>query len=110
MSGKRKSMARPRLSSRAGHNTFDRVMGMIDEIDDDALVHDMIEVHGSEAATVARENARTAALAGQTTQARAWIRVLGIIQRRQAGRASSIRISPDSQPSISEIKSKISDS
>lgn len=68
---------------------------MTDEIDDDTLVHDMIEVHGSEAAAVARQNARIAALAGQTTQAKAWIRVLGIIQRRQAGHLSSIRISPE---------------
>jgi hypothetical protein len=67
---------------------------MTDEIDDSALAHDMIEVHGSGAATVARENARTAALAGQAGQARSWIKVLGIIQRRQAGRASSIQTSP----------------
>jgi hypothetical protein len=87
-------MARRRFSFHVGHNTFDRVISMIDKIDDDALVHDMIEVHGSGAATVARENARTAAVAGQATQARAWIRVLGIIQRRQAGSASSIRIFP----------------
>jgi hypothetical protein len=48
----------------------------------------MIDVHGTEAATVARENARAAALAGQAAQAKSWIRVLGTIQRQQAGKAS----------------------
>ena len=57
---------------------------MIEGSDDHALARDMIEVHGREAATVARENARSAALAGQAVQAKSWIRVLGIIQRRQA--------------------------
>ena len=56
---------------------------MIESSDDHALARDMIEVHGREAATVARENARSAALAGQAVQAKSWIRVLGIIQRRQ---------------------------
>lgn len=56
---------------------------MIEGSDDHALARDMIEVHGREAATVARENARSAALAGQAVQAKSWIRVLGIIQRRQ---------------------------
>ena len=32
-------------------------------------------------------NARAAALAGQAMQARSWIRVLGIIQRQQVGKA-----------------------
>jgi hypothetical protein len=45
----------------------------------------MIEVHGVEAATVARNNARVAALAGQPIQAKSWIRVLGLIQRQLAG-------------------------
>lgn len=58
--------------------------------DDDNLARDMIDVHGREAATVARENARAAALAGQPTQAKYWIRVLGIIQRQQAGEAAAI--------------------
>jgi hypothetical protein len=51
--------------------------------DDQSLARDMIEVHGLDAATVARDNARGAALAGQTMQAKAWIRVLGIIQKLQ---------------------------
>jgi hypothetical protein len=59
--------------------------------DDDTLASDMIDVHGREAATVAREDARAAALAGQPMQARYWIRVLGIIQKQQAGKASAIR-------------------
>jgi hypothetical protein len=56
---------------------------MSDEPDEPALARSMIEVHGAEAAAVARGNARQAALAGQPMQARAWIRVLGIIQRRR---------------------------
>lgn len=54
---------------------------------------DMIEVNGTGAAAMARENARTAALAGQGMQARNWIRVLGIIQRWQDGHASPLPIS-----------------
>jgi hypothetical protein len=50
--------------------------------DEQLLARDMIDVHGTEAATVARDNARTAALDGQKPQARSWIRVLGIIQQR----------------------------
>ena len=63
---------------------------MIEGSDDHALVGDIIEVHGREAATVVRENARSAALAGQAAQAKSWIRVLGIIQRRQAGLKSPV--------------------
>jgi len=63
---------------------------MSDGSDNDKLAGDMIDVHGREAATVARENARAAALAGQPRQAKYWIRVLGIIQRQQAGKAAAI--------------------
>jgi hypothetical protein len=65
-------------------------MAMIEGSDDHALVRDIIEVHGREAAGVARENARSAALAGQAAQAKSWIRVIGIIQRRQADLKSSV--------------------
>jgi len=75
--------------------TFDQVMIMTDEINDDALAHDMIEVHGTRTAAVARENARAAALAGQAMQAKSWIRMLGIIQRRQAGQVSPLPTSCD---------------
>ena len=51
----------------------------------DKLARDLIEVHGNQAPTVARGNARTAALAGQPALAKSWIRVLSIIQREQAG-------------------------
>jgi hypothetical protein len=64
---------------------------MNDGCDDDKLAGDMIDHHGSEAATVGREIARPAALARQPTQAKYWIRVLGIIQKQQAGKASAIR-------------------
>jgi hypothetical protein len=57
--------------------------GAADGADEHSLACDMIEVHGAQAAIVARDNARTAALAGQRTQAKSWIRVLGIIQRRR---------------------------
>jgi hypothetical protein len=45
------------------------------------LARDMIDVHGADAAIVARHNARTAALAGQRPRATSWLRVLGIIQQ-----------------------------
>ena len=64
---------------------------MNDCSDDDKLAGDMIDVHGKKAATVARENARAAALAYHPMQAKYWIRVLGIIQPQQAGKASAIR-------------------
>ena len=64
---------------------------MNDGCDDDKLAGDIIDVHGREAATVARENARAAALAAQPTQAKYWIRVLGIIQKQQASKASATR-------------------
>lgn len=56
--------------------------GTADGVDEPSLARDMIDVHGAEAAVVARDNARTATLAGQTPQARSWIRVLGLIQQR----------------------------
>ena len=60
---------------------------MADGSEEHKLARDMIDVHGREAAAVARGNARAAALAGQAIQARSWIRVLGLIQRQQAGKA-----------------------
>ncbi len=65
-------------------------MAAADGDDEQLLARDMIEVHGAEAAIVARENVRTAALAGQRPQARHWIRVLEIIQSGQSGREISI--------------------
>lgn len=64
---------------------------MPDRSDEEALARDMIDVHGTEAAAIARENARGAALAGQPMQAKSWIGVLAIIQRQQAGKPSSPR-------------------
>jgi hypothetical protein len=55
-------------------------------VDDDGavkLARDLIEVHGNDAPTIARGNARAAALAGQPTLAKSWIRVLSMIQRQQ---------------------------
>ena len=63
--------------------TIDEVTIIADGADDPALARDMIEVHGTEAATVARDNARAAALGGQALRAKSWIRVLGMIQRQQ---------------------------
>lgn len=59
---------------------------MSDDLDEKALAREMIEVHGSEAAGIARGNARTAALAGTVVLARRWIRVLGTIQRQRDGK------------------------
>jgi hypothetical protein len=61
-----------------------------DGADEPSLARDMIEVHGAQAATVARGNARAAALGGQAPRAKFWIRVLGMIQRQQAGKALKI--------------------
>jgi hypothetical protein len=57
--------------------------------DAEVLVHDMIEVHGAEAATIARNNARTAALAGRAIEAKSWIRVLAAIQQQRAARPAN---------------------
>jgi hypothetical protein len=57
---------------------------VISEAGDHKLAHDMIEVHGEAAVSVARSNARSAALAGRAEHAKSWIRVLAIIQRQQA--------------------------
>ena len=58
-----------------------------DSAPEPSLARDMIEVHGAEAATVARANVRAAALNGQVLRAKSWIRVLGMIQRQQAAKA-----------------------
>ena len=57
---------------------------MAPDPDEQLLACGIIDVHGMEAATIVRGNARGAALAGQLARAKSWIRVLGIIQRRQA--------------------------
>ena len=57
----------------------------------DKLACDLIEVHGNDAPTIARGNARTAALAGQPTLAKSWIRVLSMIQRQQVVGQSTSR-------------------
>lgn len=65
---------------------------MPDDHDAALLARNIIDVHGAEAAAVARGNARGAALAGQPAQAKSWIRVLGIIQRHQPGAIASPRL------------------
>jgi hypothetical protein len=67
---------------------IDEVTVITDRADEPSLAGDMIEVHGTEAATVARDNARAAALGGQVVRAKSWIRVLGMIQKQQAAKAS----------------------
>ena len=73
---------------------------MADDPDEASLARNMIDVHGAEAAVIARRNARDAAVAGQATQAKSWIRVLGIIQRQQADKWASPRkqLEPRSTP------------
>jgi hypothetical protein len=61
----------------------------VDGDDGVSLAHDMIDVHGASAAGVARNNVRTAALAGQRPQTRHWLRVLGMIQQIQTERLST---------------------
>lgn len=70
-------------------------MPMTSDPKEESLARDMIDVHGAEAATVARENARGAALAGQPAQAKSWIRVLGIIQRQRAEATASAPLRHD---------------
>jgi LDH2 family malate/lactate/ureidoglycolate dehydrogenase len=72
---------------------------MPDGSNEELLARAMIDVHGARAAAIARENARSAALAGQATQAKSWIGVLAMIQRQQARKdrrpaASSIHNQP----------------
>ena len=55
-----------------------------DGADEQSLARDMLDVHGPNAAVVARDNARAAALAGRRERAKFWIRVLGLIQQRGA--------------------------
>ena len=69
-------------------------------VDEQSFARDMIEVHGMEAATVARDNARSAALARQLAQAKSWIRVLGIIQQVLAGKASAVRATGNRPPAV----------
>ena len=64
---------------------------IVNDPDEELLARNMIDVHGGEAATVARGNARGAALAGQPVQAKSWIRVLGVIQRLGASTLSESR-------------------
>ena len=54
-----------------------------------SLAREMVAVHGTDAAIVARNNARIEALAGEGARAKFWIRVLGIIQRQQTGKTPS---------------------
>jgi len=61
-----------------------------DGADQQRLARDLIEVHGNEAPTIARGNARAAALAGQPIVAKSWIRVLSIIQRQQAAQPGKV--------------------
>jgi hypothetical protein len=79
---------------------IDEATVITDGADEPSLARDMIEVHGAEAATVARNNARAAALGGQRLRAKFWIRVLGLIQRRQAGKAMPPRGLGNSLPSV----------
>ena len=60
---------------------------MVDEAAEHALARDIIAVHSSAAASIVRQNARAAALAGQPAQAKSWIAVLGSVQRQQAAKA-----------------------
>lgn len=79
---------------------IDEATVITDGADEPSLTRDMIEVHGAEAATVARNNARAAALGGQRLRAKFWIRVLGLIQRQQAGKAMPPRGLGNSLPSV----------
>jgi hypothetical protein len=51
------------------------------DTEEETLARKMMDVHGNEAAGVARGNARGAALAGQYARAKSWVKVLGVIQQ-----------------------------
>ena len=65
----------------------------MDDPGEELLARNMVDVHGAEAATIVRANARAAAVAGQPLQAKSWIRVLDMIQRQQTIE-SSTRLRP----------------
>jgi hypothetical protein len=46
----------------------------------------VVQGTGEAAASVARDNAKSAALAGQTVQAKSWLKTLSIIQQRQSNK------------------------
>ena len=73
--------------------------------DEELLARNMIDVHGAEAVTIARGNARGAALARQPAQAKFHIRVLGIIQRQQASKSSRSKSPRMPLPALSEAES-----
>jgi len=60
------------------------------------LARDMIDVHGADAAGVARDNARAAARAGQLIEARKWLRLVELIQRRARRDGADAAASVDS--------------
>ena len=66
---------------------------MADDPGEELLARNIVDVHGAEAATIVRANARAAAVAGQPLQAKSWIRVLDMIQRQQTIE-SSTRLRP----------------
>lgn len=56
---------------------------MSDDPENRKLAREIIDVHGDGAADVARDNARTAALAGHAPQAKVWLKIVALIQRQQ---------------------------
>ena len=56
----------------------------------------MTNVHGADAAGVARDNARAAARAGQLIEARKWLRLVELIQRRARRDGADAAASVDS--------------
>ena len=64
---------------------------MPNAVDEHALAHNMIEVHGNEAAGVARANSRADAVVGEIVAAKIWLRVLREIQRQLAERAATLK-------------------
>jgi hypothetical protein len=94
------------LSIPALNGIIDGCDGDDDGSDDRKPARDMIDVHRSEAANLVRENGRAAALAGQATRATSRIKVLGMIQRQQAGGTSFIPTSGDFLFEVSIVKIK----
>ena len=91
-------MSSPGRKAASPEAAIDEARVIADGADEPSLARDMIEVHGARAAAVARDNARTATLGGQALRAKFWIRVLGMIQRQQAAKASPVRAAGDPSP------------
>jgi hypothetical protein len=74
--------------------------------DENALAHNMIEVHGIEATGIARANARADAVAGEIVAAKSWLRVLREIQRQLAEQAEVSEVLKEQRNQVKRERSR----